>query len=180
MKKLIIAALCIATSACTTQQTLTKTDVKGREAQTITSTEGLPLTTELLGSQGTASVAQSEPQETYKEIEDFDAEIADQEITVKFDTNSTRIKPSQVNELSQYMKAVADSLKGKTLEVVGYADVTGSPKYNTALSAKRAVSVKNWLINNGFSAKQVKTVGGGEMQASQLSEARIVKIQVAN
>lgn len=60
--------------------------------------------------------------------------------------------------LSRYNSA--KSVNGVTVE--GYADRTGSEKYNLALSQKRAQSVTDYLVANGVKPELVTTTGRGE------------------
>lgn len=46
--------------------------------------------------------------------------------------------------------------------VEGHTDERGSREYNLALGARRAHSVKNYLVNKGVDAKMVETVSYGK------------------
>lgn len=48
------------------------------------------------------------------------------------------------------------------LKITGHTDSIGSDDYNIRLSTKRALAVKNYLIQNGISAERIKTEGCGE------------------
>lgn len=63
------------------------------------------------------------------------------------------------------LKSNADWLKANPsvrLEVEGHADERGTNQYNLALGAKRAESVKRYLIDLGISASQLSTISYGE------------------
>jgi outer membrane protein OmpA-like peptidoglycan-associated protein len=47
------------------------------------------------------------------------------------------------------------------MEIGGYTDSTGSAEYNLSLSEKRALSVVNYLIDNGISSNRLKHKGYG-------------------
>jgi len=68
--------------------------------------------------------------------------------TVKFGVGSSKISPSDQEEL----KKLAENARGQTgyiVEVVGYADSTGSPAVNTKLSEERAKAVVLCLFQQG-------------------------------
>lgn len=44
------------------------------------------------------------------------------------------------------------------LVINGYADSRGTTEYNKQLSAKRANSVKNYIVNNGISSRRISTI----------------------
>ena len=50
----------------------------------------------------------------------------------------------------------------KKVEVIGYADSTGSSDYNMDLSTKRAANVAKYLRLNGINSKEMITLGKGE------------------
>jgi outer membrane protein OmpA-like peptidoglycan-associated protein len=48
------------------------------------------------------------------------------------------------------------------LEIIGHTDSFGPAAYNEMLSARRAASTKQWLVENGISADRITTFGYGE------------------
>lgn len=66
----------------------------------------------------------------------------------------------------QRLERVAEVLKqegvDKTIEVKGYTDSRGTEAYNQRLSEDRARSVRDFLVEEGVPADQVKSVGMGE------------------
>jgi outer membrane protein OmpA-like peptidoglycan-associated protein len=42
----------------------------------------------------------------------------------------------------------------QSLQIIGYADAVGNPAHNLSLSGKRAVIVKEYLVQSGFRAGQ--------------------------
>jgi outer membrane protein OmpA-like peptidoglycan-associated protein len=70
------------------------------------------------------------------------------EATVKFKVGSARISPEDEEQLKQ-LAQTATNLKGYIVEVVGYADTTGSAKMNTKLSEDRAKAVITHLVQQG-------------------------------
>jgi len=62
-------------------------------------------------------------------------------------------------------KMILEEDSGVDFVVSGHTDSTGPEVYNQGLSERRAVSVKNWLVSNGVSAKRLQTVGYGETRS---------------
>lgn len=59
---------------------------------------------------------------------------------------------------AEWLKANA----GKKVEVEGHCDERGTVEYNLALGAKRAKSVKDYLVSLGISADRLSTISYGE------------------
>jgi OOP family OmpA-OmpF porin len=70
------------------------------------------------------------------------------EATVKFAVGSSHISPPDQEQLKQLAQA-AVGLKGYIIEVMGYADSTGSAARNTKLSEDRAKAVVTYLVQQG-------------------------------
>jgi OOP family OmpA-OmpF porin len=58
----------------------------------------------------------------------------------------------------------------KAVIVVGYADPIGSDSYNQKLSERRAQTVKEFLIANGFQSESIQTTGLGETELKVTKE----------
>jgi len=54
----------------------------------------------------------------------------------------------------------------------GHTDSVGSLKYNQKLSEKRAIAVKNILVENGVEASRIETVGYGETKPIATNETK--------
>lgn len=81
--------------------------------------------------------------------------------TVYFSSDSTDLTP----EAQQALVAQARWLQqyqNHTVTIEGHADERGTREYNIALGAKRAVSVKNFLTQQGVSAARVRTTSYGK------------------
>jgi len=70
------------------------------------------------------------------------------EATVKFAVGSSTISPEDQGQLKQLAQS-ATALTGYIVEVVGYADSTGSAAINTKLSEDRAKAVVTFLMQQG-------------------------------
>ena len=79
-----------------------------------------------------------------------------------FDVNSDKLKAAGMSELS----ALAGQLKGmseiQNIKIVGHTDSTGAEAYNQTLSQRRAIAVKNYLLDQGIPASTMSTLGMGE------------------
>jgi outer membrane protein OmpA-like peptidoglycan-associated protein len=81
----------------------------------------------------------------FNALSDFDVK---KEATVKFSVGSSKISPEDQQKLSELAQA-ATGLTGYIVEVMGYADSTGSAAMNTKLSEDRAKAVVTYLIQQG-------------------------------
>lgn len=70
------------------------------------------------------------------------------EATVNFAVGSTKVSEEDAQKLDQ-LAQTAKGLTGYIVEVVGYADSTGSAAMNTKLSEDRAKQVVTWLMQQG-------------------------------
>ena len=70
------------------------------------------------------------------------------EATVQFDTGSSKISQVYQEELKK-LAQTATGLTGYIVEVMGYADATGSAAMNTKLSENRAKGVVTFLMQQG-------------------------------
>ena len=66
----------------------------------------------------------------------------------------------ELNRLSTQLQ----HYKLQKLKVVGHTDSIGNPAYNLQLSERRAQSVSNVFIENGFKPSNIKTLGRGSSQ----------------
>jgi len=70
------------------------------------------------------------------------------EATVKFNVASSRISATDQEELKK-LAQTATAITGYIIEVMGYADSTGSAAMNTRLSEDRAKAVVTYLVQQG-------------------------------
>lgn len=83
-------------------------------------------------------------------------------VTFAFDDASVRDedRPS----LDRFVQVVNKYYGGSLLTVEGFADPAGSPRYNEALSKRRAESVASYLTQAGVQGISMRTVGMGEVR----------------
>lgn len=81
--------------------------------------------------------------------------------TVKFKFDSTRLDPSELLKLNQFL--VEAKTNGYThVKITGHTDSQGSRRYNQKLSLARAYSVQDYLLSHISSNLSVETEGMGE------------------
>jgi len=81
-----------------------------------------------------------------------------------FDVNSDQLKDAgkqELNVISDRIKAMEEI---QSIKIVGHTDSTGADDYNQLLSQRRAVAVKNYLLDQGISPTVMSTQGLGESQ----------------
>jgi OOP family OmpA-OmpF porin len=82
---------------------------------------------------------------------------------VNFESNSDRLLPGA----EVVLRDAAESLRRNPtirVEVAGHTDSDGAADYNEGLSARRAATVRDYLISQGVSPARMTTRGYGEMQ----------------
>jgi outer membrane protein OmpA-like peptidoglycan-associated protein len=83
-------------------------------------------------------------------------------VHVNFDSNKADIRKADIAELQKAI-AFVKKYPGYKVSVEGHTDDRGSVKYNQTLSEKRALAVKNYLLDNGVGDRdKVSTAGYGE------------------
>lgn len=83
---------------------------------------------------------------------------------VEFDSGSSKLRRSSVPDLDKLVKILSDN-KAIKIEVGGHTDATGSLQLNNALSANRARSVMQYLVQKGIAVNRLSSKGYGPSQA---------------
>jgi peptidoglycan-associated lipoprotein len=89
---------------------------------------------------------------------DFAQNVGD---IVYFSTDATDLTPEAQTTLTTQSKWLQQYAQ-YTITIEGHADERGTREYNIALGAKRAQSVRDFLVRNGISAQRVRTVSFGK------------------
>jgi len=76
-----------------------------------------------------------------------------------FDSAQLQLPQPKLDEIAA---ALGTNRDVSTVQIVGYTDRLGSTKYNQALSERRAVAVKNYLMDKGLEASRLNAIGKGE------------------
>jgi outer membrane protein OmpA-like peptidoglycan-associated protein len=118
--------------------------------------------------QGLTSGIQGGSTEIQSALKDLGAKVVGQEVKIEldadvlFDFDKYNLKPEATESLRK-VGEVAKSYGNSPVLIEGHTDSKGSPPYNMKLSENRALSVKNWLVQNaGVSASRITTRGFGE------------------
>jgi peptidoglycan-associated lipoprotein len=91
-------------------------------------------------------------------VQEFNGRIGD---TVHFETDSPELTPegrSIVNAQAVWLRQYASY----PITIEGHADERGTREYNIALGAKRAETVKNFLISQGIDSRRLRTLSYGK------------------
>lgn len=89
--------------------------------------------------------------------------------TVYFDFDKSQLKDNTKTTLDQHAKFL---LANSTYQILveGHADERGSVEYNLALGERRALAIKDYLVNKGVSANQIYTVSYGKNKLAFLGK----------
>ncbi len=88
-----------------------------------------------------------------------------------FDTNSASLNLQTQSKLDDLVSVLSENLSKWSIEVVGFADHTGTAEYNKKLSEKRAFSVAEYLNNSGISINNVRQEGKGAIASNSMQDA---------
>jgi len=89
---------------------------------------------------------------------------------VMFDLDSSTLKPGAYQEMDRVAR-ILNKYSQTTIRVEGHTDSKGSEAYNQTLSEKRAMAVKNALVQRGVDPLRIQTVGYGESQPISSNDA---------
>ncbi|MDH3671479.1 MAG: OmpA family protein [Gammaproteobacteria bacterium] len=82
---------------------------------------------------------------------------------VQFDTDRWQIKAKHYGVLERAYRVLAQN-PDLTIEIQGHTDNVGTADYNQALSQKRAISVRQYLVEKGIAASRLRASGYGLTQ----------------
>jgi peptidoglycan-associated lipoprotein len=91
-------------------------------------------------------------------VQEFNGKIGD---TVRFETDSPELTPegrSIVNAQGVWLRQYANY----PITIEGHADERGTREYNIALGARRAETVKSFLVSQGIDPRRLRTVSFGK------------------
>jgi outer membrane protein OmpA-like peptidoglycan-associated protein len=93
-------------------------------------------------------------------------------LVVYFDVNSSRLDDTDRGNLSGLVRSMeTPSAVGCRLMIYGYADQQGRSTSNQALSLRRAVAVRNQLLESGLDETRIVTVVGLGAEATAIQRA---------
>jgi outer membrane protein OmpA-like peptidoglycan-associated protein len=82
---------------------------------------------------------------------------------ILFATDSATLRADLTGDLATVARSL-NEYPNTTVQVIGHTDNTGDAGYNQQLSARRANSVANVLVQNGVSSGRIQSFGRGEDQ----------------
>ena len=91
-------------------------------------------------------------------IQDFTVNVGDR---VYFDLDSYEVRPEAFPRLDAQAQWL-QRYPGVTVRIEGNADERGTREYNLALGARRANSVREYLVSRGVSPARISTVSFGK------------------
>ena len=91
--------------------------------------------------------------------QDFVVNVGDR---VFFETDSTDLTPTSRGTLDKQAQWLNQYSQYGQFTIEGHADERGTREYNIALGARRAQSVRNFLISRGISASRMRTISYGK------------------
>lgn len=86
---------------------------------------------------------------------------------VRFDLDSDALD-MQSKEALTANAAILKEFPGLVVEVQGHADERGTTDYNLALGQRRASAVRSYLVTEGVSGEQLRTVSYGEERPAEM------------
>ena len=109
--------------------------------------------------------------------QEFDATVERLETAIRFDMpvyfdfDSSDLTDTHRQILSRFAGVVREYYPTALITAEGFTDAVGTPEYNEALGLRRADAVKDFLVQQGLSGDQVRSVSYGEAQNRQVSSA---------
>lgn len=92
-----------------------------------------------------------------------------------FDVGSAALRPGTEARLQNLLQRVQDQGALRSISIVGHTDNTGSVSLNRELSLQRAVSVREFLIQQGIDRAMIAVAGAGAdrpVASNQTAEGR--------
>ena len=98
-------------------------------------------------------------------LEDFENMLMDREAfaaqTVYFGFDRSEIEPGDTDKVNAVAEALSSNPQNKVL-IEGHCDERGTEEYNRALGERRALSIRDILVERGVSADRIRTMTLGE------------------
>ena len=82
--------------------------------------------------------------------------------SVKFPTNQHELSPEAEQRLADFAEKLKGDNKNVYLEIQGFTDASGDPKYNDSLGNERAETVRKFLSQQGVPLNRMATISYGE------------------
>lgn len=96
--------------------------------------------------------------------------------TVLFEFDQSSISDGESKKLDDLIHKI-ESSNLMHVSIEGHTDSKGSAKYNKILSVKRAIAVKDYLVQHGISESKISTKGFGETSPEFQNDTEIHRAQ---
>lgn len=96
--------------------------------------------------------------------------------TVLFEFDQSSISDGESKKLDDLIHKI-ESSNLMHVSIEGHTDSKGSAKYNKILSVKRAIAVKDYLVQHGISESKISTKGFGETTPEFQNDTEIHRAQ---
>ncbi len=106
--------------------------------------------------------------------QDYNVTVERLESAIRFNTpvhfafDDATVRSEDEALLERFASVVQNYYAGATVTVEGFTDSSGSAEYNLWLGEQRAEAVRDFLIDQGLSADQLRAVSYGEDQNRQI------------
>ena len=91
--------------------------------------------------------------------QDFVVNVGDR---VFFETDSTELTPQSRATLDKQAQWLTNYSQYSQFTIEGHADERGTREYNIALGARRAQTVRDYLVSRGIQAQRMRTISYGK------------------
>ena len=126
---------------------------------------GIKFAALVMGALAIAACAKQQPDQTAMagaatpgSQQDFVVNVGDR---VFFDTNSSELSPQARATLDKQAQWL-NNYNRYAFTIEGHADERGTREYNIALGARRAQTVREYLVSRGVQAQRVRTISYGK------------------
>ena len=99
------------------------------------------------------------PQATPGSQQDFVVNVGDR---VFFDTDSSALSAQARATLDKQAQWLTTYSQYSQFTIEGHADERGTREYNLALGARRAQTVRDYLVSRGIAANRIRTISYGK------------------
>jgi peptidoglycan-associated lipoprotein len=82
--------------------------------------------------------------------------------TVHFDFDRSAVRPDQRIKIDEVAEAFKKMTPENDLLIEGYCDERGTEQYNMSLGERRALAIREYLVNLGISGDRIQTKSWGE------------------
>ena len=99
--------------------------------------------------------------------EDFNANVGDRVFFLEDQSTLTATAKESLMKQASWLQQYPDV----AIQIEGHADERGTREYNISLSARRATTVRNFLISQGISQKRVASIAYGKERPAAMCDA---------